>query len=102
VRTALSFIAFGFVVARFSLFSREVTVVVPALKAGGSVSIDLGIAMVLVGIAVAVYGAKRYVEQHRALRDDAVVALSERGTAVITIVLIALGAIVAFDLLALR
>jgi len=103
VRTALSFIAFGFIVARFALFGREIAViehVSPAQTA--TVSTTLGVAMTLVGIAVAVYGALRYVAQDRAMREGGEGAMSARGATWTTAAVVIFGAIIAFDLLRLR
>jgi putative membrane protein len=103
VRTALSFIAFGFIVARFALFSREIVLIGRASSAQTTtVSATLGVAMTLCGIAVAVYGALRYVAQDRALRAGREGALSTRGAALTAIVVVIFGAIIAVDLLRLQ
>jgi putative membrane protein len=101
VRTALSFIAFGFVVARFALFTREISVIE---RTGGPppayVSTSLGVAMTIVGVAIGLFGAARYAQQDRALRSarsDG--TLSRRGAAVVALSVVVFGAIITFDLL---
>jgi putative membrane protein len=75
VRTALAFIAFGFVIARFALFAREFSAIVHEKIAGVGDSTFFGIAVVIVGIAVALYGAYRYAATERALRSDQVLSM---------------------------
>ncbi len=67
-RTALAFIAFGFVIARFSLFTREFEVVAHVHQNTPAGSSFFGTAMAIGGIACAIYGAYRYVATARALR----------------------------------
>jgi len=103
VRTALSFGAFGFIVARFALFAREIAVVehVP-LRQTSTVSTMLGVAMTLVGIIVAVFGAMRYAAQDRALRRGGDGAMSVRAAALTTAAVAVFGIIIAIDLLRIR
>lgn len=62
LRTALAFIAFGFVIARFSLFTREISVVAHIKIASmHGASTKFGTAMAAVGIIVALYGSYRYI-----------------------------------------
>lgn len=60
LRTALAFIAFGFVIARFSLFAREISVVAGIKVAATHASTEFGVGMAVVGILVAFYGSYRY------------------------------------------
>ncbi len=99
VRTALAFIAFGFVIARFSLFAREFAALVHGNVEGPGLSAGFGTAMALVGIFVALLGARRYAATDRGLREGRVVKLSSRTGYVVSLFVAAIGAIVAFALL---
>ncbi len=58
VRTGLALMGFGFVVARFGLFLRELSAVRPDLPAHqGSVSQWIGVGLVLLGVAAVIYTA---------------------------------------------
>jgi putative membrane protein len=58
VRTSLALMGFGFVVARFGLFLREIT---PAAQAHGvGFSLPIGIALIVLGIVVVVSSTFRY------------------------------------------
>jgi len=58
IRTGLSLMGFGFVVARFGLFLRELSAVRPELPVHqGSGSQWIGVALVLLGVAALVYAA---------------------------------------------
>ena len=63
IRTGLALMGFGFVVARFGLFLREVAAVAerkpPALPAG--LSVWIGTALVLFGVAVTLLAAVQHV-----------------------------------------
>jgi putative membrane protein len=61
VRTGLSMMGFGFVVARFGLFLRELAAVRPELPPHqGSVSQWVGVALVLIGVAALAYAAAEH------------------------------------------
>ncbi len=60
IRSAL-FIAFGFVVARFSLFTREISIVAHIELASTHTSTAFGTGMAAAGILVALYGSYRYI-----------------------------------------
>ena len=103
VRTALAFIAFGFVIARFSLFAREFSVLLHVGGTGeGSLSTAFGTGMAAFGIVVAILGARRYAETDRGLRHGRVVALPPLGGYLISLVIVAIGAVVAVALLSYR
>lgn len=102
VRTALAFIAFGFVIARFSLFAREFETLVHARGIGEGVSTGFGTAMALFGILVALLGAWRYDATDRGLREGKVLALSGVSGYIISIFVAAVGGVVAFALLSYR
>ncbi|HQI02851.1 MAG TPA: DUF202 domain-containing protein [Deltaproteobacteria bacterium] len=58
VRTALALMGFGFVVARFGLFLREIT---PSAQAHGTgFSLPIGIALIALGIIVVITSTFRY------------------------------------------
>ena len=102
VRTALAFVAFGFVIARFSLFAREISLVAHIHTSRSGSSVAFGTAMALLGVLVGIVGAIRYARTDRALREGRVSSLTPRmaywGAGLITIV----GALVAADLLSVR
>ena len=99
VRTALSFVAFGFVIARFTLFAREITLVEHLSAPQAYISNTLGAAMVCVGIAVAAIGVVRYVRQDQALRSGRDGSLSVRGAVAIGVLTMLFGVIIGVDLL---
>lgn len=102
VRTALAFIAFGFVIARFSLFAREFSELVHAATPEKSLSTGFGTAMALFGIFVALLGAWRYAVTDRGLREGRVVSLSSMSGYLISFFVTAVGAVVAFALLSYK
>jgi putative membrane protein len=99
VRTALAFIAFGFVIARFSLFAREFAALVHEKVEGPGLSAGFGTAMAVFGIFVALLGARRYATTDRGLREGRVVLLSSVTGYVVSLFVALVGAIVAFALL---
>ncbi|HYZ16797.1 MAG TPA: DUF202 domain-containing protein [Candidatus Acidoferrum sp.] len=101
LRTALSFVALGFVVARFSLFTRELAAIVREPQGRSAASIQLGIAMIVMGIALAAFGTYRYVDAYRLL-GRAHVALSPAAAVVTAAIVAAFGVIVAAGLFQLR
>jgi putative membrane protein len=61
VRTGIALMGFGFIVARFGLFLREVSIPGRTVPQGGSgVSIYLGLALIAVGVIVNVVAAVRH------------------------------------------
>jgi putative membrane protein len=102
VRTALAFIAFGFVIARFSLFAREVAALMHHPIAGAGLSVSFGTAMAIFGIGVALLGAWRYARTDRELRRGRVSTLSGLVGYLISLFVVAIGAVVAFELLLYR
>ncbi|HTA55367.1 MAG TPA: DUF202 domain-containing protein [Candidatus Acidoferrales bacterium] len=102
VRTALAFIAFGFVIARFSLFAREVSALMHHPIAGAGLSVSFGTAMAIFGIGVALLGAWRYARTDRELREGRVSTLSGLAGYLISLFVVAIGAVVAFELLLYR
>jgi putative membrane protein len=78
LRTALACIGFGFVVARFGL------------------SALLGVLMIGVGVALAIFGGYRYIAVARAIVQGAQAQLSVRAAMAAVVALCALGLITAF------
>lgn len=102
VRTALAFIGFGFVLARFALFAREIAAMQHVVLVKTSLSATLAVAMTISGIAVTEFAAVRYVGENRALREEAT-ALSCRATRFLLSGAVAIcGALVAIGAPAIR
>lgn len=95
LRTALACIGFGFVVARFGLFVRELAESTGMHEAAESVSAPLGVLMISVGIALGLFGGYRFVAVGRAIAQGRDVGLSVRAAVIAVIVLCALGLITA-------
>jgi putative membrane protein len=102
IRTALSFIAFGFVIARFSLFVRELSAVAHATIPTRYESTEFGTVMAASGIVIGLYGAYRYVVTNTALTRGQTRALSPAAAIVGSAVVAIIGVIVAIDLFAFR
>jgi putative membrane protein len=95
LRTALSFIALGFVIARFALFNEELALVMHAAEKTHRFSNGFGTVVALFGAFIAAYGGLRYVATDRALASDRAVSLSPviaaTGAAVVALVGVAVG-----------
>jgi putative membrane protein len=102
IRTALAFIAFGFVIARFSLFAREFSVLVHGPNPEPGLSTTFGTAMALFGILVAVLGGWRYARTDHGLREGRISTLSGLTGYLISLFVVAIGAVVAFALISYR
>jgi putative membrane protein len=102
LRTALAFIAFGFVIARFALFLREAAVVAHLSVPHSGLSDIFGAFMAVAGGCCALYGGYRYVISARALREGKTAPLSDTAAIVGAALVAAVGSIVAFLLPALR
>jgi inner membrane protein YidH len=100
-RTALAFIGFGFVIARFSLFTRELAGLQGAGR-GSGISVTLGVVMVVLGIVVGAYGAKRYIDTDTALRRSEILALAPRAAIIVAEVIAVFGALIAIALYRIR
>jgi putative membrane protein len=98
VRTALAFIGFGFVVARFALFEREVSLVAHISIGGTGASTAFGTIMAIAGIATGAYGSLRYALTDRALRRDRISAMPAWVAVVGGVVIAVVGLIVAINL----
>jgi putative membrane protein len=102
IRTALAFIAFGFVIARFSLFAREFSTLSHRSNAEPGTSTFFGTGMAIFGIFVALLGAWRYARTDRFLREGRVSTLSGLAGYLISLFVVAVGAVVAFSLVSYR
>jgi putative membrane protein len=102
LRTALAFIAFGFVIARFSLFSRELALAAHVRVASSPVATAFGIAMALIGIAVGAYGSYRYIAAGRAIRAGTESSMPDAAAIVSGALIGAIGFVVAATLFATR
>jgi len=72
IRTGLSLMGFGFVVARFGLFLQEVRLAEPQLPTRSyGVSIWSGTAMIALGVAVNIFASWRHVQLVRQLNQGA-------------------------------
>ena len=103
LRTALAFIAFGFVIARFALFTREISaithlVVVP----NGHASTSFGILMALAGAVVGLYGGYRYVSANAALSKGRAEPMPPSAAIAGTLGIVAIALVVAVNLFAFR
>ncbi|MFN2448273.1 MAG: YidH family protein [Candidatus Baltobacteraceae bacterium] len=101
VRTALAFVAFGFVVARFALFSREISIVARITVPHAGISSALGVAMVIAGVVIGVVGGWRYGATDRGLRTGRPQVFSPVFAYVGVAFLAAIGALVCAQLLRL-
>jgi putative membrane protein len=72
VRTGLALMGFGFVVARFGLFLRELAAVDGGVPHRPGVSLWIGAALVVLGVAVSVLAAGQHVRFIRDLRAGVV------------------------------
>jgi putative membrane protein len=102
VRTALAFVAFGFVIARFSLFTRELAALTHIHAASSTMSLAFGTFMALTGVACGGYGAYRYVAGARALRADTVSPMPDGVAVAIGLLIGTIGFIVTWTLYASR
>jgi putative membrane protein len=102
IRTALAFIAFGFVIARFSLFAREFSTLMRHSNTEPGFSTTFGTGMAIFGIFVALLGAWRYARTDRFLREGRVSTLSGLAGYLISLFVVAVGAVVAFSLISYR
>jgi len=102
IRTALAFIAFGFVIARFSLFARELSSLFAKSNPEPNVSTTFGTLMALFGIVVALLGAWRYARTDRGLREGRIVTLPGLAGYAISLFVVGIGAVVALALVSYR
>jgi putative membrane protein len=96
VRTSIAVMSLGFVIARFSLWIREVaTRVNPQMSTHGSgLSAPLGECMIGAGALITVFAAWRYHVINRSIRRGEIQADPQMVTAVTAIVVLAAGAVI--------
>jgi putative membrane protein len=94
LRTALACIGFGFVVARFGLFVRELAAQT-GMREPISVSAPLGVVLICAGIAVAMFGGYRYIAVERAIAQGRQSGLSIGAALAAVAVLCVLGVVIA-------
>lgn len=79
IRTGIALMGFGFVVARFGLFLRELAAASTRLSPGGSNASATGVVLVAAGIAVNVWASVRHVRMLRRLTRGERNVVSHRG-----------------------
>jgi uncharacterized protein (DUF302 family)/uncharacterized membrane protein YidH (DUF202 family) len=100
IRTGLALMAFGFVVARFGLFLRELVAVTGTTpKVLSSLSVPLGVGLVLLGVAINVAAAWLHVQYIRELNSGTLaVGQPSRLGVTVAVILAAVGLAIAFYL----
>ncbi len=101
IRTGLAMMGFGFVVARFGLFLREIAAVretAPHQQAG--LSLGVGVSLVLLGVGVQIFATIKHWRIIRQLKSGKVIQFSPFSLGSLTALLLALlGLITALYLL---
>lgn len=69
IRTGVALMGFGFVVARFGIFLRELRLADPAHEAEGSLSVPIGIVLVALGVLTTAAAAYRHRRDVEAIRE---------------------------------
>ena len=97
VRTGVALMGFGFVVARFGLFLRELLASGSQLpQARHAISVPIGISLIAVGLFVTASAAVRHKRYVRALQDGTfIVQFHSRFPQLLTALLVTLGTIMA-------
>jgi putative membrane protein len=98
VRTSIAVMSLGFVIARFSLWMREVaTRVNPQIPMRGSgLSAPLGECMIGAGALITAFAAWRYHVVNRSIRRGQIQADPQMVAAITAIVLLAAGAVIVY------
>lgn len=102
MRTALAFIAFGFVIARFSLFTREISSIARIHVPNTHESVAFGIGMAAAGILLGLYGAIRYAGTNTAIATNEAHPLPVWAAVASAAVIAAVGVVVAVALFQVR
>jgi putative membrane protein len=102
VRTALALIGFGFVIARFGLFVNEMAAVGQTQTNTPHFSATLGVVMAIGGVIIGLLGGWRYAATDADLRRGTVASLPAAIAYILTIVVAAIGLLVAAILLLYR
>ena len=91
IRTGVALMGFGFVVARFGLFLRELTAAgSPLPQPKHAVSIPIGVALLILGILVNGAAALRHQRSIRALREGSFTAHFDSRLPILVAVVLAL------------
>ncbi|MGH7728392.1 MAG: YidH family protein [Vulcanimicrobiaceae bacterium] len=99
LRTALAFVAFGFVIARFSLFAQELVHLTGRAQPSAHLSSPFAVAMAIAGVAIGVFGSARYAVTDRGLRAGRSAAMPPWAAYAGALGIALIGALVAFDVL---
>jgi putative membrane protein len=90
IRTGLALMGFGFVVARFGLFLRELAAVRATSTAGPSgLSVPVGTALILIGVTVNILAAVSHVRTIRRLNQGSFAMGRPSMTAIVVAMLLA-------------
>lgn len=92
IRTGLSFMGFGFVVARFGLFLQQLAIVEPVLRGSTrhGISIWFGTGLIVMGVAMNLFGAWDHVRLVRELNRGETDFTRPSRAAIITSVILGL------------
>lgn len=90
IRTGIALMGFGFVVARFGLFLRELASLrtLPDLH-GSALSVPLGVGLLIAGVCVNVLASMRHVRLVRALNTNAPIVTKPSRLGVVVALLLA-------------
>ena len=100
IRTGLAMMGFGFVVARFGLFLREVNLAQSHTHAlPGGISVKFGTALVTLGVLLTIASVTRYVRLLKRLESGRGLERPSRLAVALGVALAAIGAMVAVYLL---
>jgi len=102
LRTGLALMGFGFVVARFGLFLRQIQLVEQAAPAHTSgLSLWFGTALIVAGILVNAFSTWRHMQMVREIQQDQPSSMTTRHVVVLAVFLGLVGVAMAFYLLTL-
>jgi len=102
MRTSLSLIAFGFVVARFALFSREVATLLHVPVKTQHTATGSGTGIALFGALVAAFGAYRYLATNHAVARNRPVSATPIAATISAAILVITGIAVGIGLIAFQ
>jgi putative membrane protein len=99
IRTGLAMMGFGFVVARFGLFLREVNATAHTHPLPGGISVKFGTALVAMGVVLTGASVVRYVRLLRRLESGHGLERPSRLAVILGVALAVIGAMVTVYLL---
>ena len=102
MRSALAFIAFGFVIARFSLFTREISSIAHIRVPNTHTSAEFGVGMAITGIVLGIYGTTRYANTNTAIRQNEPRPMPVAAAIISAVAIAAIGIVVALALFEIR